>query len=364
MLHPLAYAEEKTAQQLFSEAWELYQKNPSKTSEVIPLLKEALKKDPNHLEAIKLLSIAYIDIQQYDSAISLINSILKNSKSLKTKLSLYLIKAQALFDKGSITQASDILISLEPEFQKDENLKGMYQSLRSDINKSLSEIISLAKKDAHAAGYETKDCREFVLDKYRKQELSLKIPFKLFLTSQAYQNDWWVVIFLPKNEEKAFAVYLNKHSKKIIEHQLISIVSAQGQNLAEIDMLSIATTAFEHAEKLGYFLGDYMFIVLDKQTPPDILADNSILPCISKEFRSNNWFAVIIFPMQGSTQPSCIYIDIKTYKVAAQKWEQSIHQVNPATITSYKLTGWQTGQVKTEGGKILIGLQPAIEKTK
>jgi len=360
VFHSSAVAEEKTVQQLYTEAKEISTQGPPRTQEVIVLLKKALEKQPTHLDSIKLLTQTYFTTKQYDDAVTMLDSAIARTKSREPNPLLYLLKARALLEEGKITQASDVLIAKNAVFQNDKDIKESYQQVKRNIDENFTKLLFIANQKAKNVGFETTDCVKFVIDKYRKPESYPTIPFLPLLTAKAVQNDWWIVVYLPKKGEQVLAVYLDKKSRQVMEHQTFVLAVPQAQNLAEYDQLTIATAAFEHAIKMEYLADNHLFIIVDKLTDPGVISDSRIQPFITERFKNNDWWAVVILPLEAAAQPVCIYINKKDLTIEELKWGQGSKTTKPASL-KFKLTGWQTGKIRTESGVPHIALQPIIE---
>lgn len=130
-----AWADEAAVPPRFEQARALYAQGPSRATEVIDLLKQELKSNPEYEPAVKLLAITYFGTEQFQKALDQFDHALRMTEARHEMVpQLLFYKAVTLNELGRCPEAKRIVDVYWALWQDDETLKAQSEQLSAALN--------------------------------------------------------------------------------------------------------------------------------------------------------------------------------------------------------------------------------------
>jgi tRNA 2-thiouridine synthesizing protein A len=131
-----ATEEEKTSR--YDKAWALYQQGPEKAEQVIKVLREELKENPENSSAHLLLGITLFGTKRFEAALVQFNAAIDlGIKRNVTRPRTILLKARTLNQLNRAAEAKKLLDKQAPLFSQPPDVKQEYDQLCIEISASL-----------------------------------------------------------------------------------------------------------------------------------------------------------------------------------------------------------------------------------
>jgi tetratricopeptide (TPR) repeat protein len=215
----MAYSEDREKSR-YDEAWALYQQGPQKANQVIALLQEEIKENPDNDSAHLLLGITFFGTEQFDAALRQFDIALDLGEKQNVKRPrTILLKARTLKMLRRSAEAKDLLdINAASFTDADKETKKEYETLFNDVATAQlkTNYLEMASEAIRIAGAILRqDMTKWLAIPLAQKEwppLTSDKDLSHFLTVKLDVPDLTTIILFPTGSQniQSLAIYFSK----------------------------------------------------------------------------------------------------------------------------------------------------------